>query len=291
MPPVYRLAVMADIHGNLPAFEAVMADLQQYAPLDGFLVAGDVIGGPGQEAILQRLIALRAVVAHGNGEVSALQVAEGSAPDYIFTARQFTLIRWVVENLSPQSLAFLRSQPAQSVVTLPGAQPLRVVHGSPREVDENVNPFRSPELLAEVMRLAPEPVIVFGHIHWPYQIRLDGRLAINPGAVCFPEDGYIGAQYALLDWDGEQWTAQLHALPYDLAEFRRSYRENGFLEVSPLCRIYYQDVHSGKDSLHGFWHLCLRLAKAAGCDGLPYFPDEIWQKAAETFPWDASLLE
>ena len=45
---------MADIHGNLPAFEAVMADLQQYAPLNGFLVADDVVGGPGQEVILQR---------------------------------------------------------------------------------------------------------------------------------------------------------------------------------------------------------------------------------------------
>ena len=93
MPPIYRLAVMADIHGNLPAFEAVMADLQQYQPLEGFLVAGDVVGGPGQEAVLQRLMALHAVIAHGNGEVSALQVADGSAPDYVFTSRQFSLVR------------------------------------------------------------------------------------------------------------------------------------------------------------------------------------------------------
>ncbi|MGD0004746.1 MAG: metallophosphoesterase [Anaerolineaceae bacterium] len=127
MSHAYRLAVMADIHGNFPAFEAVMADLEQYAPLDGYLVAGDVVGGPGQEAILQRLMALQAVVAHGKGEVSALQVADGHAPDYVYTAQQFSLLRWVVEHLSPQSLAFLHSQSEQSVVNLPGAQPVRVV--------------------------------------------------------------------------------------------------------------------------------------------------------------------
>jgi len=291
MSPAYRLAVMADIHGNLPAFEAVMADLQQFTPLDGYLVAGDAIGGPGQEAILQRLMALQAVVAHGNGEVSALQVADGSAPDYVFTAQQFSLLRWVVEHLSPQSLAFLHSQPEQSVVALPGAQPVRVVHGSPRDVSEGVNPLRRPELLAEVMRLTVEAVVVFGHTHWPFQARLDGRLAVNPGAVCFPEDGFIGAQYALLDWNGEQWTVQHHTVTYDLAEFRLSYREGGFLSVSPLCRIYYEDIHSGKDTLHDFSDLCQRLAEAAGCAGLPYFPDEIWQQAAETFPWNFSFME
>jgi len=99
MSPAYRLAVMADIYGNLPAFKAVMADLRQYTPLDGFLVAGDIVGGPGQEAILQRLMALKIVVAHGNGEVSALQVADGHALDYVYTAQQFSLLRWVVEPL------------------------------------------------------------------------------------------------------------------------------------------------------------------------------------------------
>jgi putative phosphoesterase len=289
MSPTYRLAVMADIHGNLPGFEAVMANLQQYQPLDGFLAAGDIIGGPGQEVILKRLMALHAVVAHGNGEVRALRVADGSAPAYEFTAQQFSLVRWVVAHLSPQSLAFLRSQPAQAVLALPGAQPVRVVHGSPRSVDELVNPLRSPALLAEVMQLASEPVVVFGHTHWPFQVRLSSRLALNPGAVCFPEDGFIGAQYALLEWDGAQWTAQLHRVPYNLDEFRRSYVESGFLAVNPLCRIYLEDVYSGKDTLHDFFGLCQRLAESAGCGNLPYFPDEVWLQAAETFTWDSSL--
>ena len=290
MSTSYRLAVMADIHGNLPAFEAVMADLEQFVPLDGYLVAGDVVGGPGQEAILQRLMALKAVVAHGNGEVSALQTADGRAPDYVYTAQQFSLLRWVVEHLSPQSLAFLRSQSEQSVVTLPGAQPVRVLHGSPRRVDELVNPLCSPELLAEVMQLVSEPVVVFGHTHWPFQVRLNGRLALNPGAVFFPEDGYIGAQYALLDWDGAQWAAQHHAVSYDMAEFRHSYRESEFLAISPLCRIYFEDVQTGNDTLHNFFDHCQRLAEAAGCAGLPFFPDDIWQQAAETFPWKSFVI-
>ncbi len=287
MPRVYRLAVMADIHGNLPAFEAVMTDLKHFAYLDGFLVAGDVVGGPGQEAILQRLMALRAVVAHGNGEVGTLEVVDGTAPEYVFTARQFSLARWVVAHLSPQSLAYLRGQAAQGVVKLPGAQAVRVVHGSPCKVDEHIHPSRNPERLAEVMSLVSEPVMVFGHTHLPFQARQDSWLALNPGAVCFPEDGTIGAQYALLDWDGWEWSVKLRQVPYDLAEFRRAYREGGFLSVNPICRIYYEDVQSGKDSLHDFFELCQRLAEAAGCAGLPYFPDEVWQRAEETFAWNS----
>ncbi len=286
MPPTYRLAVMADIHGNLPGFEAVMADLQAHQPLDGILVAGDVVGGPGQEVILQRLIELEAVMVQGNGEELLLSVADGSAPDYIYIAQQFALIRWVCTHLSPQSLAFLRAVPLQRVVNLPGADPISIMHRSNQESLELANLQGVKELTDEMLALAPEPVVVFGHTHRPCQERRGNRLVLNPGAVMFPENGYVGSQYALLNWDGKLWTAEFHSLPYDLNELRQSYEESGFLDTGPLARIYLEDAFSGIDTLHAFANHCRKLAQAAGTAGLPYFQDKVWQRAAETFSWD-----
>jgi putative phosphoesterase len=291
MPPTYRLAVMADIHGNLPGFEAVMADLQQYQPLDGFLVAGDVVGGPGQETILQRLMELKAVMVQGNGEELLLSLADGGAPEYICTAQQFALIRWTYAHLSPQSLAFLHTIPLQRVFTLPEADPIYIVHRSNQERPELANLSGVRELADEMLALAPEPVVVFGHTHWPCQVRRGSRQVLNPGAVMFPENGYIGAQYALLNWDRNQWEAELHSLPYDLNHLRQDYEESGFLDTGPLARVYIEDVFRGKDTLHAFANLCRKLAVQAGVECLPYFPDAIWKKAAETFPWDSSLVE
>ncbi|RPJ41082.1 MAG: metallophosphoesterase, partial [Chloroflexi bacterium] len=89
----YRLAVLADIHGNLPALEAVLADLEQSGPFDGILVLGDLICGPDQQAVLRRLVDLDVVMIQGNNENALVQMAAGTAPDYFYTSRQFALRR------------------------------------------------------------------------------------------------------------------------------------------------------------------------------------------------------
>ncbi len=103
--PSYRLAVLADIHGNQPAFEAVMADIKRHGSPDAILVAGDITGGPGQQAILQRLFEAQAIMIQGNGEQAIAQLANHSAPQAYFTTHQFSLIRWAHEHLSPEQRA------------------------------------------------------------------------------------------------------------------------------------------------------------------------------------------
>jgi predicted phosphodiesterase len=136
----YKLAILADIHGNLPAFEAVMLDLKQHAPLDAILVAGDITGGPGQQAILHVLMESQAVMIQGNGEQRIARLADGSAPDYYYTAHQFSLPRWAHEHLTKEQRSLLCALPEQRVFSLPGVDPIRIVHGSLRKVDELILP-------------------------------------------------------------------------------------------------------------------------------------------------------
>lgn len=297
-PSSYRIAVLSDIHGNLPAFEAVMSDLARQPQPDTVLVAGDVTSGPGQTEILRRLIAAQAVVILGNGEVDIKRLAAGTAPDYISTANQFTLTRWALAQLGPTELAYLQSLPEQRRMAFDGAGSICIMHGSPRHVSELVYPSTPPRadyvnhfiLLDEVIDLVSDDVLVFGHTHLAFQVRRGRRLALNPGAVSFPANGYIGAQYAVLTWDGLNWQVALHNIPYDLERVRRDYHDSGFLEVSPLARVYLQSIFRGIDYLPPFFSHARRLAQEAGCAHLPYFPDEVWQQAGRTFLWDSDLF-
>lgn len=297
----YRIAVLSDIHGNLPAFEAVLRSLQQHAPLDAILVAGDIVGGPGQQVILQKLIDLNAVMIQGNGEQRIAQIAASSAAmagtqDTFGTARQSALTRWVYSHLSPVLRDFLCALPEQRTFTMGGSHVVRMVHGSPRSVGELVLPNREchpnlyykPVMLEEVIGLVSEPVLLFGHTHLPWQARIDGKLALNPGAVSFPENGFIGAQYAILEWDGQQWLPAFYQLSYDLEKLKADYQQSGFLACSPLARIILNSILSGKDYLPVYFdHVC-QIARTCGWENQAndlFYPDDIWDEAQQTFPW------
>jgi putative phosphoesterase len=290
LPTHLRLAVLADIHGNLPAFEAVLADLEGFAPLDGILVAGDVTGGPGQQAVLERLVELGALVIQGNNEKIIAQLVLGEAPQYVNSAKQFSLARWARDNLSPALLDFVCRLPAQAVwenhSQPEGDSRIRVVHGSPRDVGEPVYPARSPAHFAEMMGLVSEPLVVFGHTHTPWQAVVDGRMGMNPGAVCFPETGFTGAQYALLEWDGQQWRPTFREVAYDLERISRDYRGSSLWETGPLARVYLRSILSGVDYLPVLFGAAQRLAEEAGCADLPYYPDEVWEAAEQQFRAD-----
>lgn len=296
--PHYRLAVLADIHGNLNAFEAVLTDLEQRGPLDGILAAGDIVTGPGQQEVVNRLVEMNAMMIKGNNEQAVARLADGTAPDYLYTAKQYALRRWAHDHLDETTRRLICDLPEQRVITLPGAQPIRMMHGSPRSINELVippsqEPFAHrfmfsnghghPIPLDEIFGMAPEPVMVFGHTHLPWCERLDGRMAMNPGAVCFPENGYLGAQYALLNWDGSRWTPEHYAIPYDIEGFRRSNEESGFLDASFLAKIFLAEALSGEDICPRFFKFANALAEQAGCADLPYIPDEIWDEAARLF--------
>ncbi len=113
-------------------------------------------------------------------------------------------------------------------------------------------------------------------------------MGMNPGAVNYPEDGYVGAQYALLTWGSsgqrpESWQPEFHAVPYDLEALRRSNEDSGFLAASPLARIFMKELVSGKDIMPSLFTLTDHLSEKAGCADLPYIRDDIWDDAIKVF--------
>ena len=218
-----RLAVLSDIHGNLPALQAVLEDASHQA-VDGFIQAGDYTGGPQAPECLAIQQSLPGWMIHGNGEVNLRRYEQAKAPAAWKTNLQFSLLRWDHARMNRAELDFLFALPEQAVIQIEGTDPIRVVHGSPRSPYEKIFVDKNSGVLERALADTLEAVLVCGHTHCPWYIRRDGRLALNPGAVCGPLDGFRGAQYAILSWQAQGWQVEHRALGYDLAAVRRAFR-------------------------------------------------------------------
>jgi predicted phosphodiesterase len=302
-----RLAVLADIHGNLPALEAVLADVEQQC-VEGLIVAGDFCDRPQPLEAVRAVQALGACAIRGNRENYLLAYHGLDAPDHWRTSRQWIGVRWLHERLDREALDFIGSLPEQCVYAADGTAPIRVVHASPGSMTQSIVPSHDPDAMAlfrqagllelrhdsqatmdEVFARFDEPVLICGHAHIPWKQEHDGRLAVNPGSVGIPINGDRRAQYALLSWEGGHWKAKHRAIDYDLDLIRAAYQESGILAVEgAFARAQLRAIETGQNVPGWFVSHCRRYAAEAGIPGSEAIPDAIWDQATATFDWDAA---
>jgi predicted phosphodiesterase len=300
-----RLAVLGDVHDNLPALEAVVEDLRRQG-VDGIIAAGDyVVRGPFPLEVNRLLRSLDAWMIRGNTEGYVLAYDAGQAPAPWYTSDQWAAMRWTCEQLDRQTLDFLRSLPEQRVIALDGIPPICVVHGSPGDPSGRLIPDRDAEALrwfraagflsrgAEAPGLGPafsqidESVLICAHTHIPWVQEEDGKLACNPGAVSGALNGDPRAQYALLTWRDDRWQVDHRALPYDVDRVRHAFRDRGLLaEGGVFARAFLLNVVTGRNVVgHLFSHVD-QLAATSGHADWVVVPDAVWDRAVSTFPWD-----
>ena len=280
-----RFAVMADIHGNLLALEAVLDDIENEA-VDGIIIAGDLSGGPEMVETIRRIRSLEAWVIRGNNEEYFFRYQNGTAPDAWRTTSQWAPMRWLYQQLDDEIFDYLRALPEQQVIPLDGKIAIRVVHGSPRSSSEQIHPDSDPSILHQALDQIDESVMVCGHTHLPWKRIYKEQLAVNPGAVCGPLNGFIGAQYALLTWHRQRWEVEHRAIPYDMQRLRASFYESGFLtEGGTFARALLYTIESGRNVAREFLIYARRLATEAGFQGFDAVPDVIWEQATLSFDW------
>lgn len=207
-----RVAAIGDIHGNLPALEAVLAELER-EPVDRVLVVGDTISGPWPVESFDLVTRLGADVVRGNAD---REVVEGSD-------RFGALATWCADRLGDERLAAAASWPLTRELDVDGLGRVLVCHSTP-ESDEPIYTQLTPEdeLLA-LFHGVDADVVVCGHTHMQYDRRLTGGLRIvNPGSVGLPYEGAPGAYWALLGPDVE-----LRRTEYDADAAAAAIRETG----------------------------------------------------------------
>jgi len=238
---VTTLAVLADLHGNLPALEAVLADL---APLgvDQVIVAGDVINwGPFSAQVLACVVERGWAVIRGNNEFYLTDYGTLRAPAMWSDLAGWPMLPWLKAQLAGRWTNAIAAWPDSLCLRFPDAPAVRVVHGSPRSNIEGVYAglAGAPETAA-MLAGVDEAVVIAGHTHLAMDCQVPGRAdggcwrVLNPGTVGAPLEGRPVSTYLLLEGRPAGWTAALREVPMDAAPVLREFERQDF---DTLCGV------------------------------------------------------
>lgn len=189
-----RVAVLSDIHGVLPALEAVLAE-PDLRSADRIVLTGDIIAGPQSAAVFDALLALgeKVVWVRGNGDREMLTAARNQS------SPEIPIDRWAVDQLTSRHLDLLESMPQTARLSVEGLGEVFFCHATPRDDEEVVLVDSRPARWEEVLSTLPPQVgtVVCGHTHMPFVRLTHSTLVVNPGSVGMPY-GRAGAHWALL---------------------------------------------------------------------------------------------
>ena len=213
-----RIALFSDVHGNLPALQATLEDIEPRG-LDGAYCLGDLVGYGGEPNGVIDLVRDSAIstilgnydqgVAWETGDCgcfypdeAAERVGEAS---YAFTAAAVT----------DENKAWLRGLPRELRITLEGRR-IHLVHGSPRRINEYLLKDRDDRTYERLAEAETADVLVFGHTHQFWQRRFGQVTFVNVGSVGQPRDGDPRAGYVILEVGKPDITAELVRVDYDV---------------------------------------------------------------------------
>lgn len=195
-----RLAALYDIHGNLPALDAVLADLRT-AGVDQIIVGGDVVPGPMPRETIDRLLTINMPVRflQGNGDREIVSLRRGIQTGGFPEAFR-PMMQWVADELTPDAEDLLASWPATVSMAVPGVGEVLFCHATPRN-DLEIFTARTPdEAVAPAFATALASIVVCGHTHMQFDRTVNGMRIVNAGSVGMPFQP-PGAYWLLLDSD------------------------------------------------------------------------------------------
>jgi predicted phosphodiesterase len=243
-----RVAVLADIHGNLPALDAVLADVDA-AGADTIVLLGDIALGPMPAQTLARLNALgdRAVWVHGNCEREMITVFDGGT----LPGPNGPAAEGAAALIGTEHRDRLDGLPLTVAIDIAGLGPTLFCHASPRRDDEMLLVDSPPQRWAAALREVAESTVVLGHTHMHFDRLAGGHRVINAGSVGMPY-GEPGAAWALLGPD-----VTLRTTHYDTADAARHIGGSKYPDAPGWAAEYVLQHHSDTEALTAFTQIAV----------------------------------
>ena len=261
--------ILADIHGNLPALEAVLAH-PAAQKCTGIVSLGDHVNfGPESRAVHDRLSQLGAVMLLGNHEERLTRPADAEFDGY-----NWRLMRWTAQQMQGVDLRLPTDVRRGSVL---------FTHGTPGEPYHLVYPPELPALLDAL----PDGVelLISGHNHHRWDVTHNGRRAVNPGSVGMAEDGQ-GAVAPFLVLEGDSVTR--YEAPYDVHAVLRAFVDHGAARLAPeMCRMVAHVMQTA--DYQGVLKLVRHVRAVAADMGLTLADEAAWKAADRTYPWAEAI--
>jgi predicted phosphodiesterase len=261
-----KLAVLADVHSNWQALQAVADHLERWQP-DRVVVAGDVINrGPRPVECLEFVLKMQRergwLLVLGNHEEYVIHHAHPREPITGPWIQIWGSSQWTYAKLKCDVSA-LEAMPLQQDWAMSDGSEARVVHASMRGTRDGIF-LRTPDDLLR-QQIAPAPrLFVVGHTHLPLIRVIDDTLVVNAGAVGLPFDRDPRAGYAQLTWQGGRWGAEIIRVEYNRAQADRDFDETGFsAEAGPIALLIRDELAQARSNLFE-WTRDYEAAVAAG---------------------------
>ncbi len=259
-----RIGLISDIHGNLPAFEAVLADID-IRRVDRILCLGDVaLLGPQLHEVFVRLRTLGCPVVMGNTDAWLLD-PQPDEPASTDAARIQDIGLWCAQQLTPEDRDYVRMFTPTVEAPLTASRTLLGYHGSPKSYNDIIKPTTPDEtiapLLSDTLADGRALVLAGGHTHLQMLRRYHGVLLLNPGSVGLPVNPIppaesvrnpAWAEYAIVE-SGPRGalTIELRRVPFDLAPLRTAIESSGMPHAAWLLADWTDETDDGADAATG----------------------------------------
>jgi putative phosphoesterase len=227
-----RVAVITDVHANLPALEAALARIDELE-IEQIYCGGDLVGyGPHPNEVC-RLIEGRGIpTIYGNYDYAIARDLDDCGCAYV-TPHDRELgqlsVEWTLRHTDAASKAYMRELPFDLRFAIGGRQ-VHLVHGSPRKVNEYLFEDKLDSLYERLAAAEDAQLLVFGHTHKPWIRDFGGVRFVNCGSVGKPKDGDPRGAFAVLEWTGEEIAARIERADYDAAAVAREIAASGLPE-------------------------------------------------------------
>jgi predicted phosphodiesterase len=254
-----RIAVLADIHGNLPAFEAALKHVFQQK-VDQIILAGDIVNGsPDSKACWALALSLNCPILRGNYEryVGHFGTSEASP---LWSTEAFAPLQWTVGQLSEQDRQCMKQLPIN--LRLSEAPDLFIVHASERDDHDAIVSYTPEEVLRDMFPTAQEQFIVRAHNHRGQVNIWEKRFVVTCSSVGLPMDGNPTVQYLLLDQQKNGWKIRHQSVPYNLEATISRFHDTGYLSsAGPMGHLFFREVVTASQQITPFLRLYTQWSK------------------------------
>lgn len=249
-----RVAALYDIHGNLPALEAVLEEIRQLG-VDRVFVGGDVVPGPMVRETMDRLLELEvpADFIAGNCEVAVLEEIAGRRAPVVPEAYR-PIMRWAAKQLPSEYQRIMSTWPKTVSVEVPGLDEVLFCHGTPRDENECFTQLTPEDQLLPLFAGVGAPVVVCGHTHMQFDRMVGRTRVVNAGSVGMPF-GAPGAYWLLLGPD-----VQLRRTEYDFGKAAERIRATSYPQAEDFAAHNVLQPPSERQMLDIFNRAALKTA-------------------------------
>lgn len=218
-----RVAVVTDIHGNAVALAAALERIESLG-IEQIYCGGDLVGyGPRPDEVCREIEERRIPTIYGNYDYAIGRDLEDCGCAYV-TQHDRELgqqsVEWTLAHTDERSKAFMRALPFDLRFAL-GGRRVRLVHGSPRKVNEYLFEDKPARTFERIAAGADCDVLVFGHTHKPWVAEYGGVLFVNCGSVGKPKDGDPRAAFAVLEAASTGTEVTIERVEYDAESVAR----------------------------------------------------------------------